>query len=71
MFGKKKNRRLFGGEVEQKCEYCTNFEPDPSDQTCRFGLKGPPCGHFCYDPLLRTPRPDPVLKKHDPEEFKL
>ncbi len=66
MFGKKK--KMFGGGIEPRCEYCVHFS---ESAPCRFGKSGTPCRRFRYDPLRRTPVSPPPLKKHDPGEFTL
>ncbi len=69
MLGRKK-QKLFGSEIEPKCEYCIHLPEDP-DTSCRFGSNCLSCGHFRYDPLKRTPVCPPPLKKHSPDEFSL
>lgn len=72
MFGKKK-KPLFGDEIEPDCSYCVHG-PGPAETCpCRNPEEdgAAACRAFQYDPLLRTPRTPPPLKKHDPGDFEL
>lgn len=66
MFFRKK-KKMFGNAIEPDCTYCVNAE----NGTCSPGHPAHPCVRFRYDPLLRKPGGMPLLKPHDPEEFKL
>ncbi len=73
MFGKKKTK-LFGSEIEIKCEYCQNGSDYDGASVCRLKRNRNPdgsCRRFVYDPLKRIPQNLPPLKSHDAEEFKL
>lgn len=73
MFGRKKEK-LLGNEIEPRCEWCANFSDANGEKQCRIGRDAgneDACRDFVYDPLLRTPKGPPPMKKHDPGEFTL
>lgn len=73
MFGKKKTK-LFGNQIEVKCEYCENNTEIDGECACKLSRSIQPdgsCPRFSYDPLMRAPKNPPALRQHDAEEFKL
>ncbi len=73
MIGKKK-AKLFGNQIEVKCEYCINSSDFDGASVCRlhrYLLPDGTCRRFAYDPLKRSPVNLPPLRAHDSEEFKL
>lgn len=71
---KKIKQKLFGNDVEIKCEYCRNSSDFDGSAACSLGRELEPdgnCRKFEYDPLKREPVSLPPLKQHDPDEFKL
>ncbi len=73
MIGKKKTK-LFGNQVEVKCEYCFNSSDYDGACVCRLNRYLQPdgsCSRFKYDPLRRAPENPPPLVIHNADEFKL
>jgi hypothetical protein len=73
MIGKKKIK-LFGNQIEVKCEYCTNSSDYDGASVCKLNRNLSPdgnCRRFVYDPLKRAPIHLPPLKPHDADEFKI
>lgn len=67
-------KKLFGGSIEPNCEYCSHSSNTNGSISCVIGHSidsNGNCRRFAYDPLLRTPKSLPPLKKHDADEFKL
>jgi hypothetical protein len=70
----KKKQKLFGNQIEVKCEYCVNSSDYDGASVCKLKLCLNPdgnCRRFTYDPLKRAPAHLPPLKPHDADEFKL
>jgi hypothetical protein len=73
MFGKKKSK-LFGNEIEIKCEYCRNSSDYDGASICKLNRYRDPdgsCRRFAYDPLKRVPQNLPPLKSYSADEFEL
>lgn len=73
MFGRKKGN-FFGNSIDPSCKYCANFLEFENESICKAGKKPQEegaCPHFSYDPLRRLPSSQPLLERHDPDEFKL
>lgn len=69
----KKDKKLFGNDIEPKCEYCAHSVGSGEDLRCSAGLEtgASSCARFRYDPLKRAPDDPPELKKQPPEDFSL
>ena len=70
------NRKLFGNECYQSCEFCAKAKPSADEKILYCSRKGivqpeNKCWRFSYDPLRRKPRTLPDLPSFDPEEFSL
>ena len=66
--------RLFGNNIEPKCDYCDHCISDGyGSRICvkNTYIENGKCRSFKYDPLLRKPFKPPVLPKFDPEDFQL
>lgn len=71
---RKKAAPLFGSSLPVSCAYCEHNLSPEGDAVCRFKLSLSPegrCKRYRYNPMLRAPKPQPVLPEFDPEEFKL
>ncbi len=70
-------KKLFGSDIEPKCEYCAKcvLTADKKTALCeRKGFTAPDgsCRKFEYDPLKRTPRAkQPPLPEFKDEDFSL
>ncbi len=76
MFGRKKKKALFGGNIEPNCQYCRRNGSKQGDAplcTLRLELKDGKCKKYEYDPLRREPRTAPLLQtdRYSEEDFKL
>lgn len=75
LFGKKKKRALFGGDIPPDCAYCRHNSGRPGQVLCslRAAMTDGKCRQYHYDPLLREPREGPALRTggYSEEDFKL
>lgn len=76
MFGRKRKKALFGGEIQPDCAYCRrNGAKQDCPPRCTLGLspKDGKCKKYEYDPLRREPRRAPPLRagQYSEEDFKL
>ena len=64
--------KLFGNNIEIKCEYCANSADAPSGYICtlRKSIKNGKCRKFKYNPTLRVPKSTEALPEFKKEDFK-
>ena len=65
--------KLFGNNIEIKCEYCANSADAPSGYICtlRKSIKNGKCRKFKYNPPLRVPKSTEALPEFKKEDFKI
>jgi len=68
--------KLFGKNIDAKCEYCQNGKITGGKSMVLCRKKGVvnldySCRHFLYDPLKRTPRASPPPMSFDADDFKI
>lgn len=69
--------RLYGKNINPSCKYCLYYADNPADGStmiCEKGKNtenGSSCGAFRYEPTLREPAEQPLLKEFSPEDFKI
>ena len=68
--------KVFSKDMIPKCEYCSTGLPCRERELVVCPKKGITqknfsCRSFSYDPVLRTPKPIPVVKAHDKSEFEI
>lgn len=76
LFGKKRRKGLFGGNIPPSCGYCRhNGGKQGGSPLCTLRLepKDGKCKKYEYDPLRREPRTAPPLQadRYKEEDFKL
>lgn len=68
-------KEYFDPDIEPACGYCERgISTDGKTVLCKYaGIVSYDfsCRRFQYAPLKRKPRPLPILKEYDPEDFKL
>ncbi len=65
---------LYGSNIEPSCEYCSNNKTPGDTPTCTAHCvmeQAGNCKKFNYDPLMRTPKPKPPLRRFSKEDFAL
>ncbi len=70
IFNKKK---LFGNNIEPRCEYCRFYAKNNDGKSgCAYGtVSEDTCKKYEYDPLKREPRTAPALPKFTADDFTL
>ncbi len=69
--------RLYGKNINPSCKYCLYYVDNPNDLGKMICEKGKntenctSCGAFRYEPTLREPKEQPLLKQFSPEDFKI
>ncbi len=69
--------RFYGKNINSSCKYCLYYIENPSEpgtKTCERGKpteNGASCGAFRYEPTLREPPEQPLLKEFSPEDFRI
>ena len=74
LWKKKKEKKLFGNNIEVNCNYCTHYVTTQEEPICSFKHlpdESGRCPYFCYDPLMREPINLPPLREYDADDFKL
>lgn len=65
--------KLFGNNIEVKCEYCSNSANAQSGYICtvKKSIKNGKCRKFKYNPTLRIPESSPEMQKFRKEDFEI
>lgn len=69
--------KLYGKNIIPSCKYCLYYVDNPSEpgiMICEKGKKTEntsSCGAFRYEPTLREPAEQPLLKEFSPEDFRI
>lgn len=65
--------KLFGNNIEIKCEYCDNCADSPSGCICKLrkSIKNGKCRKFKYNPTLRVPQSSQALPEFKKEDFEI
>ena len=68
----RKDRNLFGKNIESKCEICRFSFNDEEKLSCNFGHDtANVCSYYVYDPLKRVPESEPQLAEYSGDDFSL
>ena len=71
------SKKLFGTDIQPKCEYCVRciLTNDKKTALCEkkgFTTPDSACSKFVYDPLKRSPaQPQPKLQEFQEDDFSL
>ncbi|MBQ9901596.1 MAG: hypothetical protein IJM51_04330 [Clostridia bacterium] len=69
--------KFYGKNIHPACKYCLYYAADqtqPDTMKCEKGKNtenGSSCGAFRYEPTLREPAEQPLLKEFRPEDFRI
>lgn len=69
--------KFYGKNIIPSCKYCLYYVDDPAQEGTMICEKGKntancsSCGAFRYEPTLREPAEQPLLKEFSPEDFKI
>ena len=68
--------RFYGKNINPSCKYCLYYldsQTQPGTMICEKGrnTENGSCGAFRYEPTLREPAEQPLLKEFSPDDFKI
>ena len=63
--------KLFGNNISPDCRYCNNNKNTDRGNYCikNKRINNGKCRRFDYNPLLRTPKPQPNLNTYNQMDF--